>query len=169
MCCPRSYLDPLIGQGTNIRVVSVFFPVTFTKAFFAWFLLGKRKGKKVVRFFSFLSEALIYAIHWYCYTWCTEVFHSSGSTGNGSRHFAEQLPLVSDYWVTSSLIRPKWFYMEGLFPQERSEGGGVPMWRWACEESLQLTLKQRHASAGSVLKCVACTNGGAESKMGICR
>lgn len=48
---------------------------------------------------------------------------------NGSRRFAERLPLVSDYWVKTSMVRPKFFYMEGLFTQERSEGGGVPIRR----------------------------------------
>lgn len=88
--------------------------------------MGKEEGKGGCSFLlSFLK-------HWYMrYTNIAipDTLHLFSSLEDGSHRFAERLPLVSEHWVTSSMIRPKVFYMEGLFTQEGPEGDGVPIQR----------------------------------------
>lgn len=75
----------------------------------------------------FFPEALTYKMPQCCCFAVSDALNSSIPLEALARAgcFAEQLPLAGD----CSIIRPKLFSMEGLFTQERSGGGSVPMWR----------------------------------------
>lgn len=136
-CCPRTYMNPLIRNKVQcIRIMSFSLPGSFTIAFS---FMGEYGGKLG----NVISEALIHVIHcgtsywcilirlrhlynWYCYTWHNELNLLPWKLW-WQPLFCWMLPLVSDCWVMSSMIRPQLFYVGGLFTQERSKHGGVPI------------------------------------------